>query len=123
MIKVCYSVILLAAACLAIMFTLSSAHVSAEPVVAIADSSTGSLFNMNHVDLNYLKQPESPGPMMAQAEAQAQEHHCVAYCRRHYEESLRECREPGHPHGHRCEEWARERERECLEDCYRHHPK
>ncbi|MGO9557214.1 MAG: hypothetical protein ACLP2U_19605 [Syntrophobacteraceae bacterium] len=59
---------------------------------------------------------------VAQVEAQAAEHYCVGYCHKHYEERLIECSEPGHPHHHRCEEWARERERECLDDCYKHHP-
>ena len=41
---------------------------------------------------------------VAQAEAQAAEHYCVGYCHKQYEERLRECSEPGHPHHLRCEE-------------------
>ncbi len=68
---------------------------------------------------NALKADEK-GPIINLA--QAAEHYCVGHCRKHYEESLRECSEPGHMNHHRCEEWARERERECLDDCYKHHP-
>jgi hypothetical protein len=123
MMKTLYSVILLTAACLAIMFTLSPARANAQFAATPGDSSTASSFNTNHAELNYLNQTESPGPMMAQAEAQAAEHYCVGHCRRHYEERLVECNEPGHPHHHRCEEWARERERECLDGCYKEHPR
>ena len=52
-----------------------------------------------------------------------EEHYCVRHCRRHYEERLRECWEPDHPHHYRCEAWAREREQECLEECYRQRPR
>jgi hypothetical protein len=45
------------------------------------------------------------------------EHHCVSHCRHHYEERLKECNDPGHEHHRRCEEWAREREQECLNTC------
>jgi hypothetical protein len=43
--------------------------------------------------------------------------HCVSHCRHHYEERMRECNDPGHEHHHKCEEWAREREKECLNTC------
>ena len=47
------------------------------------------------------------------------EHRCVGYCRGQYDRSMSECNEPGHPHHHKCEEWARDREKECLEKCYK----
>jgi len=123
MTKAHYPIILLTFACLALMFTLSSAHATAEPIATPDDSSTGELFNINHAGLNYLEQSESRGPMMAQAEAQAEKHYCVGHCRKHFEERMKECHEPEHPHHHRCEEWARERQQECLEGCYKEHPR
>jgi hypothetical protein len=49
----------------------------------------------------------------------AVEHHCAGHCRDRYNESLGECNEPGHPHHHSCEKWARERENQCLDKCSR----
>jgi hypothetical protein len=112
MTKALYSIILLTFACLALMFILSSSHASAAPIATPDDSSTGSLY-IHHAGLNYL----------AQAAAQAEEHYCAGHCRKHYEERMRECNEPGHPQHHRCEEWAREREKECLDECYKEHPR
>ena len=43
--------------------------------------------------------------------------HCVTRCRDHYNKSLVECNEPGHPHHNKCDKWAREREEECLSTC------
>ena len=45
--------------------------------------------------------------------------HCVSHCRDHYKQSLVECNEPGHPKHNKCDKWAREREKECLEKCTR----
>ena len=123
MTRALYSIILLTATCLALMFTLTCANANAEPIATQGDSTTGTLYNENHSGLNHLEQSESAGWMMAQTEAQAEEHHCVGHCRRHFEERMKECSEPDHPHHHRCEEWAREREKECLDNCYKEHPK
>ena len=43
--------------------------------------------------------------------------HCVSHCRDHYNRSLVECNEPGHAHHNKCDNWAREREQECLSTC------
>ena len=43
--------------------------------------------------------------------------HCVSHCREHYNQSLVECNEPGHPRHNKCDKWAREREQECLSAC------
>ena len=43
--------------------------------------------------------------------------HCVSNCREHYNQSLRECNEPGHPNHNKCDKWAREREQKCLNTC------
>jgi len=123
MTRVLYSVILLTVACLALMSTLSSAYANADPIAPAGDSHAGMVFNESYAGLNYLEQSKSTGPMMAQAEALADEHYCVGHCRRHFEERMKECNEPAHPHHHRCEEWARERERECLDNCYKEHPR
>jgi hypothetical protein len=48
---------------------------------------------------------------------QAPPEHCVSQCRDHYNQSLVECNEPGHPHHNKCDKWAREREQECLSTC------
>ncbi|MGC9967198.1 MAG: hypothetical protein ABSE08_17505 [Syntrophobacteraceae bacterium] len=123
MIKTTYSTILLVIGFLALMLMLPSAHLKAGPLDKSNDSPTSSIFNVNQTDIKGLNQSESP-LLMAQTEAQAaDEHHCVHHCRQHYEERMRECNEPGHEHHHRCEEWAREREKECLDKCYREYPR
>ena len=45
MTRALYSIILLTVACLAVMFTLSSAHANADPIATPGDSATGTLFN------------------------------------------------------------------------------
>jgi hypothetical protein len=123
MIKPPYSTILLVIGFLALMLALPSAHLKAGPIDKSNDSPTSSIFNVNQTDIKGLNQSESP-LLMAQTDAQAaEEHHCVSHCRQHYEERMRECNEPGHEHHHRCEEWAREREKECLDKCYREYPR
>ena len=124
MIKPHYSNVLLVITFLALTIVLSSVRVYAGAIDKPGDSSTSSISNGSRSDVKDLQQPEA-ARLMAQAEARAEEgeHHCVRYCRHHYEERLAECSQPGHEHHHRCEEWARERERECLENCYREHPK
>ena len=123
MTRALYSTILLTVACLALMFTLSSAYAGADAVATPGDPAAGALFNENLAGLNQLAHPESPGPMMAQTEAQADEHYCIGHCRKHFEERMKECSAPYHPDHHRCEEWAREREHECLDSCYKEHPR
>ncbi len=56
---------------------------------------------------------------ITEAPLAAEEHHCAGHCHDRYTESLEECNEPGHPHHHSCEKWARERENECLDKCSR----
>ncbi len=120
MLKTRYSVILLllTVACLALTFTLSSARPNAEAAAGPGDAYTASPFNTDSAELNG-SQPESSGTMMMAYE----EHRCVRHCRRHYEERLAECAAPGNPFHFRCEAWAREREKECLDSCYREFPR
>jgi hypothetical protein len=47
------------------------------------------------------------------------DHNCAGHCRDRYNENLGECNEPGHPHHHSCEKWAREGENDCLDKCSR----
>jgi len=123
MIKTTYSTMLLVIGFLALMLMLPSAQLNAGPIDNPNDSPASSISNVNQTDIKGLNQSESP-LLMAQTEAQAaDEHHCVHHCRQHYEERMRECNEPGHEHHHRCEEWAREREKECLDKCYREYPR
>jgi hypothetical protein len=56
---------------------------------------------------------------ITEAPQAAVEHNCAGHCHDRYTESLEECNEPGHPHHHSCEKWARERENECLDKCGR----
>ncbi len=123
MTRALYSIILLTVACLAVMFTLSSAPANADPIATPGGPATGTLFNENRAEPNHLEQSECPGTILAQTEAQAEEHYCVGHCHRYFEERMKECNEPEHPHHHRCKEWAREREQECLDNCYREHPR
>jgi hypothetical protein len=51
--------------------------------------------------------------------APPQKPHCADLCRDHYDRSMSECNQPDHPHHKKCEKWAREREKECLDKCYR----
>ena len=60
---------------------------------------------------------ESSSSTTTRSTTEAPPEHCVSHCRHHYEERMRECNDPGHEHHHRCEEWAREREQECLNTC------
>ena len=48
---------------------------------------------------------------------EARPEHCVSHCRDHYNQSLVECNEPGHPNHNKCDKWAREQEQECLNTC------
>ena len=123
MIKTTYSTMLLVIGFMALMLMLPSAYLNAGPIDNPNGSQASSISNVNQTDLKDLNQTEST-LLMAQTEAQAaEEHHCVSHCRQHYEERMRECNDPGHEHHHRCEEWAREREKECLENCYREYPR
>ncbi|MGA2228494.1 MAG: hypothetical protein ABSH41_29010 [Syntrophobacteraceae bacterium] len=123
MIKTTYSAMVCVIGFLALMLILPSAHLNAKNIDNPNDSPGSWISNVSQTDIKTLNQLESHG-LMAQAEAQAaEEHHCVGHCRHHYEERMRECSEPGHEHHHRCEEWAREREKECLENCYKEYPK
>jgi hypothetical protein len=47
----------------------------------------------------------------------AGEHHCAGNCRDRFNESIKECNEPDHPQHNKCDKWAREREKKCLEQC------
>ena len=105
---------------LAVALTLSSVYLHAELLDISSDSPNSPAYGVPRTDTTDLHGSRPIG-QIAQAEAQAQEHYCVGHCRHHYEERLAECSEPGHEHHHRCEEWAKERERECLENCYREH--
>jgi len=48
---------------------------------------------------------------------QAPPEHCVSHCREHYQQSLAECNESGHPNHNKCDKWAREQEQKCLNEC------
>ncbi len=121
MLKAFYSIVLLTFACLALIFALSPIHAGAAPLAAPCASSNASISGINHDGIDDLKQPESSGPMLALSEAQAEEHYCARHCRRLFEKRLRECNEPEHPHHRRCKAWAGEREKACLDNCYREH--
>jgi hypothetical protein len=132
MIKTAYSTMLLVIGFLALMLMLPSAHLNAGPIDNPNVSPASSISNVNQTDLKGLNQSESP-LLMAQATeehrssessssttrstTEAPPEHCVSHCRHHYEERMRECNDPGHEHHHRCEQWAREREQECLNTC------
>ena len=48
-----------------------------------------------------------------------QKPNCADQCRGQFDRSMTECNQPGHPDRKDCEEWAGDREKECLEKCYR----
>jgi hypothetical protein len=60
---------------------------------------------------------ESSSSTTTRSTTEAPPEHCVSHCREHYNQSLRECNEPNHPHHNKCDKWAREREQECLNTC------
>jgi len=62
---------------------------------------------------------ESSSSSTMRSTTEAPPEHCVSHCRDHYNQSLVECNEPGHPHHNKCDKWAREREQECLAACNR----
>ena len=119
MLKTTYSTMLLVIGFLALMLTFPSAHLMAQTSeerssVTISTSSTTEAPPAEERS----SVTSSTRSTSFTSEAQAsEEHHCVSHCRQHYEERLRECSEPGHEHHNRCEAWAREREKECLNTC------
>jgi hypothetical protein len=132
MMRTTYSTMFLVIGFLALMLMLPSAHINAGPIDNPNGSLASSISNVNQTDLKGLNQSESP-LLMAQATeehrssesssstaistTEAPPEHCVSHCRHHYEERLKECNDPGHEHHLHCEEWAREREQECLNTC------
>ena len=62
---------------------------------------------------------ESSSSSTMRSTTEAPPEHCVSHCRDHYNQSLVECNEPGHPNHNKCDKWAREREQECLAACNR----
>ena len=125
MIKTTYSTMLFVIGFLALMLMLPSAHLMAQTAEGRSSvtSSTSSTAEAPQVE-ERSSVTSFMSFMSFTTDAQAaEEHHCVSHCRQHYEERLKECSEPGHEHHHRCEEWAREREKECLDQCYREYPR
>ena len=116
MIKTLCSIALLTIACLALIFTVSSTRLCAEPTVTPADSYAVSPLNIDDAEISCLDQSQPSVLMLAQGGG---EHRCRRHCRRVYEDRMYECGRPDHPHHRRCERWAYEREQECLERCYR----
>jgi hypothetical protein len=128
MIKTTYSTMLLVIGFLALMLMSPSAHLMAQ-TAEVRSSVTNSTAETPPAEehgsvTSPTNSTRSVSFMSFTTDAQAaEEHHCVSHCRHHYEERLRECSEPSHEHHHRCEEWAREREKECLEKCYHEYPR
>jgi hypothetical protein len=115
MTKTFFTTILLNSAVLLLLLILPSLS-NAGQTVTPDNSDTAAMTGMKAADMQKSSQPDSSRIVVAEGE-----HRCVRHCRRHYEERLQECYEPGHPHHRRCAAWAREREQECLEGCYREH--
>jgi len=128
-----YSTMLLVIGFLAIMFMFPSAPRNAGPIDNPNDSPASLISNVNQTDIKGLNQTEST-LLMAQATEEhrssesssstttrsttaAPPEHCVSHCREQYNQSLRECNEPKHPNHNKCDKWAREREKECLNTC------
>jgi cytoskeletal protein RodZ len=122
MIKTTYSTMLLVIGFLAIMLTVPSAHLMAQTAeehnsVTSSTNSTSSTSEAQPAE-ERTSVTNSTKSTSFTTEAQAMEtHHCVGHCRDHYNRSLSECNEPGHPHHNKCDKWAREREQECLSTC------
>ena len=133
MIKNLQSRILLIIGFMAVVLMLTSVHLNAGSIDNPNGFPISAVSNVAQTDIKDLYQSESPGLMAHEHEhyeheeryehEEHHEHHCVSHCRHHYEERLNECNEPGHEHHHRCEEWAREREKECLDKCYEEYPR
>ena len=115
MTKTFFTTILLNFALLLLILILPSLS-NAGQTITPGESDTTSMTNVTADDTKGSSQQDSSRFIIAE-----EEHYCVHRCRRHYEERMQECYEPGHPHHHRCEAWAREREHECLAECYREH--
>jgi hypothetical protein len=145
MIKQTYSRILLTIAFVAIMLTLPAAHLNAGSI----DVNQTDIKNLNQSEVprpmaqatetrrsvtsSTSSTTEAPPPTeesrsvttstsstRSTAEAAPPEKpHCANECRDKYDRSMTECNLPDHPHHKKCEKWAREREKECLEICYR----
>ena len=128
MIKATYSTMLLVIGFLALMLAFPSAHLMAQTseernsVTSFTRSTTDAPPAQERSSVTSSTNSVRSTSFTTDAQA-AEEHHCVSHCRHHYEERMRECNDPGHEHHHRCEEWAREREKECLDQCYREYPR
>ena len=133
MIRPVYSKILLIIAFLTIMITLPSA-----PLMAQTDEERSSVTSSMRSTIE--GQPagesssvtsstrsttearparESGSVTVSRTEARPTgEHRCAGPCRERYDASMTECNQPDHPSHKKCEKWAREREKECLDTCY-----
>ncbi len=111
--KALYPKILLVIAFLAFTITFLPANLHVGQTVTPGDSSISSILDGTQIT-----------GLFGWAEAQAKKHdYCTDHCRQLYKERLKECRARGHEHHRDCKKWAKARQRECLDECYREHPK
>jgi len=137
MIRLTYSKVVLIIAFLAIMLTVPSTHLMAQTaeesssvtsstrsttvvLPAQEQSSVTSSTSSTTVAQPAREQSSVTTSTKSSTVAQASgEQRCVGHCRDSADRSLSECNAPGHPHHKKCKKWAREREEDCLEKCYR----
>ena len=120
MIRPVYSKILLIIAFLTIMIALPSA-----PLMAQTDEERSSVTSSMRSTIEGQPAGESSSVTSSTRSSSSTtearptgEHRCAGPCRERYDASMTECNQPDHPSHKKCEKWAREREKECLDTCY-----
>ena len=127
MTKPTYSTILLSIAFLTLMLTLPSTRLLAQTVeeqhsVESSKSSTRSTTEALPVEEQRSVESSTTSKSSTRSTTEAppaEKPNCTSQCRDHYDLSMSECNQPDHPHHKKCEKWAREREKDCLDKCYR----
>ena len=117
MIKTTYSKMLVAMGFLALMLMLPSAYLMAQTTEEHRSSTSSSSSTVEAPPPVQEHRSSESSSSTTRSTTEAPPEHCVSHCRDHYNQSLVECNEPGHPHHNKCDKWAREREQECLSAC------
>ncbi len=117
MIKTTYLTMLLVIGFMALMLMLPSVYLMAQTSEEhrSSESSSSSTVEVPPIVQEHRSSESSSSTTRSTTEAPPE--HCVSHCREHYNQSLRECNEPKHPHYNKCAKWAREQEQECLNTC------
>ena len=115
--KATYSTMLLVIGFMALMLMLPSANLMAQTTEEHRSSTSSSSSTVEAPPPVQEHRSSESSSSTTRSTTEAPPEHCVSNCREHYNQSLRECNEPGHPNHNKCDKWAREREQKCLNTC------